>query len=634
MRRLILGTAGHIDHGKTRLVHSLTGVDTDRLAEEKRRGITIELGFAPLRLEGVGELGVVDVPGHEGFVRTMVAGATGMDLVLLVVAADEGVMPQTREHLAILELLGVRTGVVALTKRDLVESEWLELVRDDVRGALAATPFADWPLVPVSAATGEGLEELRRALAAAAAGAPERADDDLFRLPVDRAFSVHGTGTVVTGTVWQGSVRPEARLRVLPGGAEARVRAVQVHGADAAGALAGQRAALALTGPGRDTVERGSVLVEGAAWSEQGMLTVRLRVLPDSAWSIAHRQRVRLHLGTREIMGRVALLEGRSLAPGQEAWAQLRLESPAVARVGDRFVLRSYSPVATIAGGEVVEAAPPKRRRLSATEGRALEALRTGDPPAALAARLELDGWAGSALDALPVALSCASRARGQAVAEVRAAGALEAGGRLFADPVAREARGRLERAVEALHAAQPIESGLEREALRRSLPPHAHEALADGVLEALLGEGRLESVGPLVRRPGHQRRLSVGQEALRSSIRARLAAAGLEAVGVGELADGREADAIWPVVRLMEEEGEIVCVAPPEGYLAAAALEAAEGRLRATLPPGTLLDPAGFREVLGLSRKHLIPLLEHFDRSGVTVRAGAGRRLAPPEGS
>lgn len=631
MRRLILGTAGHIDHGKTRLVHALTGVDTDRLAEEKRRGITIELGFAPLILEGTGELGVVDVPGHEGFVRTMVSGATGMDLVLLVVAADEGAMPQTREHLAILELLGIRAGVVALTKGDLVDGEWLELVMEDVRGVLAATPFSAWPLVPVSAATGQGLEDLRRALAAAAREAPERVADDLFRLPVDRAFRVHGTGTVVTGTVWQGSIRPEARLRVLPGGAEARVRSLQVHGAQTDQARAGQRAALALTGPGRDTVERGSVLVDGPGWSDHGMLTVRLRVLPDSAWSIEQRQRVRMHLGTREVMARVALLDRDVVHPGEAGWAQLRLERPAVARAGDRFVLRSYSPVTTIGGGEVVEPAPPKRRRLSAAERRTLEDLRSGSAEEALAARLELDGWAGTASDALPVALRHGPAERAAAWEALRSHGALSGGGRLFGPAVAREARVRMEDAVDRLHAAAPIEAGLEREALRRSLPSHAHPALADAVLEVLLAEGALESAGPLIHRPGHVRRLSPEQEAVRSAIRGRLEETGLEALGVGELAGGRGVEALWPVIRLMEEEGEIVCVAPPEGYASAGALRAAAARLREALPPGQVLDPAGFRDVLGLSRKHLIPLLEHFDRSGVTQRVGTGRRLAPP---
>ena len=264
---MILGTAGHIDHGKTTLVRALTGVDTDRLPEEKRRGITIELGFAPLELPGVGTLGVVDVPGQEAFVRTMLAGATGVDLALLVVAADEGMMPQTREHLAILSLLAVRGGVVALTKCDLVEDEWLALVSEDVRTALAGSPLADAPILPVSATSGAGLDDLRAALAEAASRVPARDPDDLFRMPVDRSFSVKGTGTVVTGTVWSGSLADDATVRILPSGRTARVRGVQSHGATTHRALPGRRVALSLAGVERDEVGRGSWIVAGEGWS-------------------------------------------------------------------------------------------------------------------------------------------------------------------------------------------------------------------------------------------------------------------------------------------------------------------------------------------------------------------------------
>ena len=362
-RTAILGTAGHIDHGKTALVGALTGVDTDRLKEEKERGITIDLGFAELRGEGV-RLGVVDVPGHEGFVRNMLAGATGMDLALLVVAADEGVMPQTREHLAILALLRVSRLVVALTKVDLADDEWLELVEDDVRDTVSAAGFDDVAFFRVSAKSGEGVETLRDHLLEAAREQPEAAVD-VLALPVDRVFTVRGTGTVVTGTLVSGAVAVGDRVRLLPSDRAARVRGVQVHGDEVERAVAGSRVAVALTGDGieRDDVRRGDVVVSAPEWDDAAMLTVEMRVLPDTGWSLAHNQRVRVHLGTAEVMARCVLFSRDELHGGAIGWGQLRLETPVAVRVGATGVLRSYSPVTTIAGIRVVEAPAPKRGR-------------------------------------------------------------------------------------------------------------------------------------------------------------------------------------------------------------------------------------------------------------------------------
>ncbi len=435
-RHLVLGTAGHVDHGKTALVAALTGVDTDRLAEEKRRGITIDLGFAELPLGDDLTLGIVDVPGHEAFVRNMLAGATGIDLVLLVVAADEGVMPQTTEHLDIVRLLGVRGGVVALTKTDLVEPAWLELVQEELTEHLAATPFAGAPVVPVSSRDGRGLDELRAALAGAAAAVPDRPADGRFRMPVDRVFTIRGTGTVVTGTVWHGALNADASPRVLPSGRTSRVRGLQVHGREVDRILAGQRAAVALAGLDTDEVQRGDVLVDSPDWTPSSMLTVRLSVVPDSAWSIAQRQRVRVHLGTAEALARVALLEpaavegGSSdadtiLGPGQTTWAQLRLESPLVARAGDRLVVRSYSPVTTIGGAVVAEPVPRKRKRLREPDRSALDAILDGDAAAAAAAAGRLAGRTGIPAASLDLLLP----GSGRESAEGAEGGAAEEGG-------------------------------------------------------------------------------------------------------------------------------------------------------------------------------------------------------------
>ena len=360
-RRVIVGTAGHIDHGKTALVRALTGVDTDRLPEEKRRGITIELGFAPLVLDGAGVAGVVDVPGHEAFVRTMLAGATGVDVALLVVAADEGVMPQTREHLAILDLLGVRAGVVALTKCDLVDEEWRELVVDDVRATLADTALAEAPIVATSATRGTGLPELRAALAAALRALPGRDAADLFRMPVDRAFTVKGTGTVVTGTVWSGTLDRDAHAVLLPQGRAVRVRALQSHGAAVPGVGPGTRAAVALAGIDVGEAPRGAVLVADARWTASAVLRADVRLLADAPAPLGPRTRVLLHLGTQEVAARL-VAEGGALAPGGRAAVRVVTEAPVVARAGDRLVLRSLSPLTTIGGGVVTDPAPPRAR--------------------------------------------------------------------------------------------------------------------------------------------------------------------------------------------------------------------------------------------------------------------------------
>ncbi|HKQ58680.1 MAG TPA: selenocysteine-specific translation elongation factor, partial [Candidatus Eisenbacteria bacterium] len=341
-RLAIVGTAGHIDHGKTALVRRLTGIDTDRLPEEKKRGISIDLGFAPLVTPAGVQVGIVDVPGHERFVKNMLAGVGGVDLVLLVIAADEGVMPQTREHLAIVQLLGVTRGIVVLTKSDLVERDWLDEVTSDARALIAATPLAGSPMVEFSAITGDGQPALLAAIDAALADAPGRALDAPARLPVDRVFTMEGFGTVVTGTLWRGSVKVGDSLELLPGGFPVRVRRVQVHGVTVEEAHAGQRTALALHGVAKEQVARGDWLVAPGSLRASSVLDVRFELLPDypRPWKVANR--VRFHLGASEIIGRLTLLEGTTLAAGKSALAQIALEKPAVPARGDRFVIRAY----------------------------------------------------------------------------------------------------------------------------------------------------------------------------------------------------------------------------------------------------------------------------------------------------
>ncbi|MBI5709463.1 MAG: selenocysteine-specific translation elongation factor [Candidatus Eisenbacteria bacterium] len=386
-RLAIVGTAGHIDHGKTALVRRLTGVDTDRLPEEKKRGISIDLGFAPLVTPAGVHVGIVDVPGHERFVKNMLAGVGGIDLVLLVVAADEGVMPQTREHLAIVRLLGVTRGIVVLTKRDLVEDEWVAEVRRDVAALLQGTPLAGAPLVEFSAVTGAGTAELLAAMDGQLAGVAARAHGEPARLPVDRVFTVEGFGTVVTGTLWRGRIRTGDALELLPDARSVRVRRVQVHGETVEEARAGQRTAVALHGVERDQVERGDWLVVPGSLRPSSILDVRFELLADVPKDWPANTRVRFHLGASEIIGRLVLLEGDAVRPGGSALAQVRLERPTVAARGDRFVVRQYSPSRTIGGGSVIEPVAQKRRH--AEEIAALEVHERGSLEARLLQKLE-----------------------------------------------------------------------------------------------------------------------------------------------------------------------------------------------------------------------------------------------------
>lgn len=633
MRSLILGTAGHIDHGKTALVRALTGVDTDRLAEEKARGITIDLGFAELSLADDLHFGVVDVPGHEGFIRNMVAGATGVDVVLLVVAAEEGVMPQTREHLAIVELLGVERLVVALTKTDLVEPEWLELAVEDVRDLLAEGPYAGAPVIPTSAETGAGLEALREALAKAApVGEPAQADDLAF-LPVDRVFTVRGTGTVVTGTLWSGRVATGDRVRILPGGMEARVRGVQLHGAEAGEARAGNRTALALTGDGvgTDALGRGQAVVGLREWEESRMLTVRLRVLPETGWGLEHGQRVRLHLGTAEVMARCVLLDADALAPGEEGWGQLRLEEPVAARARQRFVLRSYSPMVTFAGGEVVEPHPPKRRRRSAPPVPRFQALLRDDPEAVVGAALELTGAAGVPAALLPVATGLPPRVCATALESAASGGAVQADGRWVGGEVARELTGALEARVESVHRGEPWREGVPLDELRALAPGGAPRGLADAVLARLVESGTLVVREGVVSSTDFQPRLTPAQEAVREEIRRRYREAGLEPPSTGDLPDDlREDPAFGTLVRQLEREGELVALDADLRVWGPALREAGE-RVVAALAGREGLGPADFKEVLPVSRRYLLPILRHFDGAGITRNTGDVRAVQHP---
>ena len=610
---MILGTAGHIDHGKTTLVRALTGVDTDRLPEEKKRGITIELGFAPLVLDGVGTLGVVDVPGHEAFVRTMLAGATGIDLALVVIAADEGVMPQTREHLAILALLGVQSGVVALTKRDLVDEDWLSLVVDDVRGTLASSPLGSAAVVAVSATTGDGLDALRAALGEAASRVPARDAEDLFRMPIDRAFTVKGTGTVVTGTVWSGTLAADATVRILPSGRVARVRGIQSHGASVGAAEPGRRVALSLGGLERHDVERGGWIVSDPRWSATTILRADVALL-DGATALGARTRLRFHLGTQDVGARL-VARGGPLVPGVIRPVRVVCDSPVIARGGDRFVLRSSSPALTIGGGIVTDPLPPGRRarpwmRVMPT------------PEARLEAMLDEAGAASLEIDALPIRAGFAPR---DVMGAIRALGrrATTIAGRLVRTDALDELKVAIEHTIAEHHERMPLEQGPSLQGVR-AIAGGAHPAVVDAALQALVGAERIVIEGAHARLAKWTPRLDARDRILAERVLETLSVAGREPPSVGELSASLAADVV-PVLRFLEKGGRVVPV--EEGrYYDRQALDGLVAAVRSGMVVGREYGPAELRDLVGLSRKYLIPFLEYCDRAGITARKATGR--------
>lgn len=618
-RHIILGTAGHIDHGKTELVRALTGVDTDRLREEKERGISIELGFARLDLPDGTTLGVVDVPGHERFVRTMLAGAAGTDIVLLVVAADEGVMPQTREHLDIIDLLGVRAGIIALTKTDLVGPEEIELATEEARELVTGTTLSDAPVVPVSSVTGDGLDELKAVIAELAASVKERSASGAARLPVDRVFSLAGHGTIVTGTLWSGSVSAGDRLELLPRGIEARVRSVQVHDSPVERAEAGQRTAIGLAGVSREGVARGDTLCAPGSLRTTHMLDARLRLVR-GARPLRNRARVHFHLGTAEALARVVLLEAEELAPGEEGLIQVRLETPMVADRDDLFVIRSYSPVATMGGGRVIDPAPKRHKRMRDDVLEALSVLEEGSPEDVVLQLVEDSGVEG---------LSESELAQGVGQDAAGAVDGLLADGRLVrlegryhtARGLA-EAGERIEEILDAHHKSAPLEWGMSAEELRGKLSRGLDRRTLDAFLARLGDEGSVSRRGDLVRLGREDVKLSGAQASLADGIESRLLEAGANVPSLDELrleVGGAEFDAI---IKLLVETGKLTKITTTLLYHTEVIDDIRERVLRRLDEDGELPVPL-FKDMIAVSRKYAIPLLEFFDREGTTMRSG-----------
>jgi len=636
---MILGTAGHVDHGKTSLVKALTGIDTDRLPEEKRRGITLELGFAHLALPGGTVVGVVDVPGHERFVKAMAAGAGGVDLVLLVVAADEGVMPQTREHLDICQLLGVRAGVVALTKADLLPglgSDWRELLEADLSTLLAGTTLEEAEVVEVSARTGEGLPRLREALGRVASTLAARPADGPLFLPLDRAFTLKGFGTVVTGTLLSGSVAPEESVSLLPGlPGPFRVRTVQVHGAQVLRAAAGQRTAVNLPSVASADVSRGMVLTRAGELPETRSLDVELTLLPAAEAPLPRRRTLLLHLGTAQVEARVRLLDVDALAPGETALAQIRTAAPVAALPGQRFILRGPRPLpgrgATVAGGRVLTLASPRRRRGAAAQ---LEPMRSGEPEARVRWLLRQAGYRGLDIRELFARASLPTKALTRTLEVLSSRGEALLVDRERRLHVSAEVfQGLLARALSLLqdfHEREPLKDGLGREELRQRLSATLEPRLGARIVHELVDRGQAELVPPDgIRLKGRGRSLTLGEEAARAKSVGALATAGLGPPTLGELGQsvGLPPARVAALLEGPVREGTVVKVTD-DLYFHRSALSELRTRLLAHLAEHGEITTQAFKQLVGQSRKFVIPLSEYFDREKVTLRLGE-RRVA-----
>jgi selenocysteine-specific elongation factor len=638
MKHIIVGTAGHIDHGKTALVKALTGVDADRLKEEKQRGITIDIGFADLAL-GDYRFGFVDVPGHERFVKNMLAGAHGLDLVMLVVAADESVMPQTREHFDICRLLHVKSGLVALTKSDLVDEELLELARAEVEDFVAGSFLEGAPIIAVSSRTLAGIEELKQSLVNLAGNIQPKAVSAVPRLPVDRAFSIKGFGTVVTGTLVAGSLKSGDEIEVLPAGVRTRIRNLQVHGRDTDHALAGQRTAINLQGVNVEQVERGSVLAPYGRLRATSMIDARLDLLSTAPRPLIHRARVRLHHGTVEVMARVAMLRAEQatglpyIEEGSSALVQLRLEEPITALPGDRFIIRSYSPQVTIGGGVIIDGLPEKHRIRDTSARAQLERLETANDVERARLFIEMAGAGAMSAGEL--------RARTGATDEQIAdfARELTESGRVIEVASApllllsKESHDRLaSRVVESLaehHKREPLSLGLSREEARERIFTNLKPEIFRAVIARLVSEGRVVAERDALRLASHRLALTDEDAAAKQALETAFKAAGLQAGTLEATAAsaGIKIDRARKLYNLLAAERRVQRIG--DFVFHVEAIEDLKSRVQAQKSISPKIDIAVFKEITGgLTRKYAIPLLEFLDHERITRRVGNEREI------
>ncbi|MDO4540396.1 MAG: selenocysteine-specific translation elongation factor [Syntrophomonadaceae bacterium] len=630
MKRLIIGTAGHIDHGKTTLVKALTGRDTDRLKEEKQRGISIELGFAPFELPGGQHAAIVDVPGHERFIRHMLAGAFGIDMVLFTIAADEGVMPQTREHMDIIELLGVKKGIVVITKKDMVDEEWLLLMEEEIREYLAKGPLAEAPILSVSAVTGEGIPALLAEIERVAETVAEKSSFGYARLPIDRVFSISGFGTVVTGTLWSGEINVGDTLELMPVQKTVKIRTLQVHNEKVPTALAGQRVAVNLQGIELAEIKRGYLLASPGYLTPSHRVDARLRLLSDSPRTLRNFNRVRFHLGTDESLGRVFLLDRDELLPGEEGYVQIAMEKPIVAYKGDLFVLRYYSPVHTIGGGAIIDPTAPKQKRFREDVLEAMAIKEEGSLYDLLLRELQNS-------DFMPLSPEALAKATGSEAGAIAEALAQLVEDELIADITGRgdqyiSRRGlqgilaRIRTAIEAQQEKYPLRFAFPREELRSRYYSALNAKAFNHILRFMEEERQIVSRDTMVALPDGApvvtaqtqarlddivRRLDNGDNRFAPPSSEELAAA--LALPEPELAE---------LLNYLFEQGLIVKVAE-KVWFSSAAVQEAKALLEKHFATEKELSMGAARDLLGSSRKYVLPLIEYLDRIRFTRRVG-----------
>jgi len=634
--KLVLGTAGHIDHGKTALIRALTGVETDRLPEEQARGITISLGFAPLDFDDGRRVSVVDVPGHEGLVRTMVSGASGIDLVLLVVAADEGVMPQTREHVAICELLGIDRGIVALTKIDATEADLAALAREEVCAFLSDTALADAPVIPVSSLTGAGIPELRAALGKAIdAAKPRTSRTGPPRLAIDRIFSARGFGCVVTGTLVGGSFAVGDAVEIQPSGRRCRIRGLQSHGVSVERCPPGLRCAINLQGVELEEVERGQVVCAPGMLGPTVSADVEVAWLPVAA-PVEDQAAIEFLTGTAKRRARLATIGDEPLRPGEVGFARLHIDGEPVALApGDRFIARGFArnvaAGSTIGGGVVLDVAPPHRRRSDPEVRRDLAQLAAGTPAERLVVLIRRSGFRGIESDALRREAGLDAETSDALLATLAAQGevASTANGRWLHRDALEDLEHRALARLEAYHRSEPIRPGMPTSTLRGSLPDNVERNSAELVISRLAERGRIAIEGDLVRLPDHRPTLTAADQTLVARIADEARSAGLEPPSLKDWEQrlGIGGDALRNLLAHLVRAGQLVH-APGDLWFDRAAVDALREQVVARLREQGRLDTPDYKALIGTSRRTAVPLMELFDQEHLTVRSGEGRVL------
>ena len=632
MKRLVLGTAGHIDHGKTALIKALTGIDTDRLKEEKERGITIELGFAHLDLPSTVRLGIIDVPGHEKFVKNMVAGAGTIDITALIIAADSGIMPQTVEHMNILKLLGVDTGIVVITKTDLVEEDFIDLVEEEIIDFVSGTFLEDAPVVRVSSTTREGLDELVSTLDDMVSKVEGKRASGIFRLPIDRVFTMKGFGTVITGTILSGGVKSGEEIEIMPEGEIARVRGLQVHEESIDEATAGTRTAINLSGLEKERIHRGDVLVSPGSVDPTYMIDAKLTYLKESGKRLKNRERVRFHIGTSEVESNVILMDREELVAGEEAFIQIRLTEPLCALPGDRFVMRSLSPTYTIGGGEVLNAHPKKHKRFKDEVIEDFETLTSGGPEDRVALFLKVSGYPGTTRAELSRGMGIIPDDAGELLKKLK--------GKNIVVPIGKERylhKDSYERAKELLtdlirdyHKMNPTREGISKDELQTRMPWGVDSRLVMGLLDDLERGKEIAISGNLVTIKGHKITLDDKEEEIIGKAKRLIGEAGLSPPSTQELSDKLSVDEneLKKLLKAVVSKGQDLVRVKENLYFEAKGLESLKEGLISYLKENGEIDAQAMKELTGTTRKYTIPLLEYFDSEKVTIRVGNVRKL------